>query len=233
MATSPSAIRAGLVALAAAAVADVLPLLREGRPAAARSALLEAAPEVTGAYVLGSSALAADWYDELRDEARPRPRHLTLVPEWGRADRYGNAVAWATKPMLDDEPNLPLVRERLEQVTEREIFDGFTDTTEANVRTDEAARGWRRSTRPGACPFCLMLAERGAVYRKESSATFSAHGAGPRGGGNCRCTAIPVFRGGEEGPEASVIQYVASKRRTTPADRERVYAYLRANYGTT
>ena len=89
MATSPDAVRRGLIALSAAAVAEILPLLREDRPAASRSALLEAAPEVTGAYVLGSSALAADWYDELREAAGPRTRHLTLVPEWQRAEKYG------------------------------------------------------------------------------------------------------------------------------------------------
>ena len=85
-------------------------------------------------------------------------------------------------------------------MAEREIFDGFTDTAEENVRADEAAVGWRRNARTGACPFCLMLADRGAVYRKESTANFSAHSAGPRGGGNCRCTVVPVFKCGDEVP---------------------------------
>lgn len=211
------------MSVAGYALAEVLPFLRPGRPEASRSALLEAAPEITGAYVLGSSALAADWYEELREEARPRTRHLTVVPEWQRAEKYGRAVAWATDPLLADVVDLAEARSRLELVTEYEIFEGFTSTTDANVREDAAATGWSRRARAGACKFCLMLADRGAVYRKESTGRFAAHT-------SCRCTVVPVFRGGEEGPEASVIQYVASKRHTTARDRERVRAYLNQHY---
>ena len=223
MATSPDAIRRGLVSVAGYALAEVLPFLRADRPEASRSALLEAAPEITGAYVLGSSALAADWYEELREEARPRTRHLTVVPEWRRAEKYGRAVAWATDPLLADVVDLAEARSRLELVTEYEIFESFTSTTDANVREDVAATGWSRRARAGACRFCLMLADRGAVYRKESTGRFAAHT-------SCRCTVVPVFRGGEEGPEASAIQYAASKRRTTAKDRARVRAYLNEHY---
>lgn len=223
MATSPDAVRRGLIALSAAAVAEILPLLREGRPAASRSALLEAAPEVTGAYVLGSSALAADWYDELREAARPRTRHLTLVPEWQRVEKYGRALAWATEPLTADVIDLAEARSRLSMVTEYEVFDGASTTIDANVRADREATGWRRHAQPGACKFCLMLAGRGAVYRKETTGRFAAHT-------SCRCTASPTFRDGTAGPEASAVQYVASKRRTTARDRERIRAYLNANY---
>ena len=44
-------------------------------------------------------------------------------------------------------------------------------------------------------------------------------------------TAAPVFKGGDVGDEASVVQYVASKRRPTARDRERVRAYLAENFG--
>ena len=46
---------------------------------------------------------------------------------------------------------------------------------------------------------------------------------------NCHCTAAPAFRG-EPVTEAGVVQYVASKRRPTEADRARVRAYLAENY---
>ena len=63
-----------------------------------------------------------------------------------------------------------------------------------------------------------MLASRGAVY-KEETAHFASHT-------HCHCTASPVFRGGDAGPEANVVQYVASKRRPTARDRARVREYL-------
>ncbi len=218
MAPRPEQIRLALAAVAGEAAGQVLALLRGGR-----EATLAAAPELTGAYVTGASALALDWYEELREESRLRSRHLAVVPEWGRAEKYGRAVAWATEPLIADAVDLAEARSRLTLVTEHEVFEGFTGTTEANVRADEAARGWRRVARAGACKFCLMLADRGAVYRKESTGHFAAHT-------SCRCGVVPVFRGGDEGPEASVIQYVASKRRTTAKDRERIRAYLNEHY---
>lgn len=221
MATSPEAIRRGLTALAGAAVAEVLPLLRPSRPDASRAALLEAAPEVTAGYVLGSSALAADWYDELREEARPRTRHLTIVPEWQRAEKYGRALAWATEPLAADVVSLDEARSRLSVVTEYEVFGGFTETTTANLRQDADARGWKRNARGDACKLCQMLASRGAVYRA-ATARFATHT-------NCRCVAVPTF-GSDDGPEASVMQYQASKRRRTDADRARLRSYLNEHF---
>lgn len=232
MATSPTAIRSALVALSAAAVAETRGVLR-GNPDNARATMLEVAPIVTAAYVEGSSALAADWYEELREEARPRARHLTIVPAWQRAREYGNALAWATEPLTAEEPDFTTTLQRVEEVTAAEVFTGFTDTTDRNVRADAEAVGWKRVARLTACPFCQMLADRGAVYRKQETANFPAHTAGPRGGGLCQCTIVPVFKGGDQGPEASVVQYAATKRRVTERDRERLRNYLKEHYGGT
>ena len=225
MATSPEAVRRALVAVSAAAVADIEPLLAAD-PVEARTAIFETAPAVTASWVQGSSALAADWYEEIREESRPKTRHLTVVRDWERADKYGRALAWATATLLLEEPDVDEARTRLTDVTEYEVFGGFTDTTEANVRSDKAARGWKRNARGEACPFCRMLADKGVVYRKEETAHFAAHT-------RCRCTIVPVFIGGDDGPEANVVQYVASKRRRSEADKARLRDYLRQNYGGT
>lgn len=68
------------------------------------------------------------------------------------------------------------------------------------------------------CRFCQMLAARGAVY-KSSTARFAAHP-------YCDCTAEPVFNNMAIGPEASVLQYEASKKRRSPAAKARLKAYL-------
>jgi hypothetical protein len=62
-----------------------------------------------------------------------------------------------------------------------------------------------------------MLSGKGAIF-KQDTARFAAHE-------NCHCSAQPVFdkQGGEE---ASVIQYIASKKRRTEADRKRLRDYL-------
>jgi hypothetical protein len=67
-----------------------------------------------------------------------------------------------------------------------------------------------------------MLADRGAVY-KESTARFASHP-------NCFCSAQPVFGENDTGEEASVIQYIASRRSRTPEQRAVLRDYLAANF---
>jgi hypothetical protein len=62
-----------------------------------------------------------------------------------------------------------------------------------------------------------MLAGKGEIF-KQDTARFAAHE-------HCHCTAQPVFEG-QHGEEASVMQYVASKKRRTEADRKRLRDYL-------
>jgi len=73
-------------------------------------------------------------------------------------------------------------------------LDAGSDTILNAVRQDPKARGWARIPEPGACPFCLMLAIRGAVYKAETSADFRAHHVQANGtGGECRCHVEPNF----------------------------------------
>jgi hypothetical protein len=109
----------------------------------------------------------------------------------------------------------------LAEVVQLETARPYRDTILTNRRADPNSVGWRRIT-SGACRFCRMLADRGAVYR-EASATFAAHP-------NCNCTAQPVFVANDPGTEVGVIQYMASRRNKTPETRRRVRDYLDANY---
>lgn len=226
MATSAEAVRRGLQLVIGAAVADATNLLRV-EPS--QAAVLATVPTLTSYYVSGSSALALDWYEDLREEVDPVRAFTPAQPAW-QPERFGNALAWATNPLTLDEPAPAEAARRLSVVVDAEVQAGFTDAITDNTRRDPAAVGWKRIARSGACPFCRMLADRGAVYR-EATANFSAHTGGPKGGGPCHCTAAPVFEGGDVGPEASVEQYRASRRRTTEKDRERLRDYLKANYG--
>ena len=98
----------------------------------------------------------------------------------------------------------------------------YRDTITTNRQRDPEAAGWRRVA-SGGCSFCRRLASRGAVYRHDTT-RFASHTI-------CHCIAPPVFKGGDPGEEASVVQYVASKRNPTARDRERVRAYLAENFG--
>lgn len=221
MALSPSDARLALVAVTTAGVSEVESLLGrfDGSPEQVRAAVFETVPAVIDYYTLGSSALAVDWYDDLREEAAAPGRFVSepVIPE--RADKVRNMLAWATEPLFAAETDPAQVGLRLLPAVQYEIALPNRTTLTTNARRDPAANGWQRVSSGSGCKFCRMLSGRGAVY-KEATAHFASHT-------NCHCTAQPVFQG-HAGQEADVIQYVASKERKTAADRARLREYLAA-----
>lgn len=207
--------RTALSLVTAAAVADIDRLVGPD-PESTRDALLIAAPEVVAYYSDGSAALAADHYDELRDAANPPTPYRATPTVVVRAEVIRRGVLWSVSPLYGD-PDVELARSRIAEVVQYETASPFRATVLDNARRDPASRGWQRITGGHGCKFCRMLADRGAVY-KISTARFASHP-------NCDCTAAPAFH---DGPEASAMQYVASQRRRTPAQRETLRRYLAA-----
>ena len=211
------AVRRALVAVQeAASSAAITELVRSST-----DELLELVPAIVAYYADGTAALAADYYDDLRDAA-DASRTFTAEPivEIDSA-KLRAATAWAAQPLTLPEPDNLLAQARLAEVVSLRTAEPFRDTITVNQERDPASVGWRRHVSADGCKFCRMLADRGAVYR-QGTVRFAAHG-------NCSCTASPVFDG-EDGEEASVIQYVASKRDRTRAEQTALRAYLNANY---
>lgn len=235
MATPPDEVRTGLTLVTTAATAEVASIAASAPPdpEVVRAVLFDAVPLLVGSYADGSSALALDWYEELREES-PATRVFTPSPvALVRDDQLAKTVAWATEPLRDIDAELRALELEMQQALDeslarllpeiqKEVAAAFWDTMTENVENDPDAVGWRRFSRPGACPFCRMLADKGAVY-SSATATFAAHT-------TCHCVAAPVFNG-EPGEEASVLQYVASQKRRSEADKARLREYLKAHYG--
>lgn len=94
-----------------------------------------------------------------------------------------------------------------------------TDASRAELLTaassDPQSIGWIRVARPGACAFCLMLATRAVqsdqatadayAYKSEKAASFKAHTRFNGRGGDCQCTAHPIFLGQKVTPPADII----------------------------
>lgn len=202
--------RQALALITTAAVTEAQPLLAQ--PAD----LLDGLPALVGYYSDGTAALAADYYDDARELASPRGLYVAEPVVNLRDDKIRIGAAWALKGA-----DLLEQQERLAEVVQLETARPYRDTITVNRRRDPAAVGWRRVT-SGGCKFCRMLADRGAVY-KDDSAHFASHP-------HCHCGAEPVFKGTREaaGPEASVMQYVASRRRRTPAQRQALREFLAA-----
>lgn len=179
--------------------------------------LLIDVPALIAYYSDGTAALAADHYDDLRDAANASGKFTAEPIVDLREEKIRRGVLWAVGPLALDEPDAVLAEERLTQIVQLESVRPFRDTILDNQQRDPAAVGWQRQTSGQGCKFCRMLAGRGAVYR-ETTARFACHP-------HCSCSASPVFDG-NAGPEASVLQYVASQRRRTPSQRQALRDYL-------
>lgn len=184
-----------------------------------RIQMLDTVPDVLGFYSEGSAALASDFYDDARVGTDGFYSATPVVLD--RTVRIRRGVAWASFPLSVDDDEAAAAR--FAQLMRSEMARPYRDTIITNRRKDPACVGWKRITRAsGSCKFCRMLASRGAVY-KEATANFAAHD-------DCMCTCAPVFRGGQVGPEADTIQYMASKRRRTAKEKAFLRDYLEANY---
>lgn len=222
MPLSPSEARQALRIVTSAAVADALSYTPRGGPGTRRAAYLAVVPDLIGYYSIGSAALAADYYDDLRADASPRTRYVAGPVVADRAVKIRRSIAWAADP--DNESLESTVQSRLAQVVQYETARPYRDTIIENRRRDPAAVGWRRVTGPESCKLCQMLADRGAVYRA-ATARFAAHD-------NCGCAAVPIFHDGA-GPEATALQYVASKRNRTARQRAELRNFLNSHYPDT
>lgn len=212
---TPEQARQGLILITNQAVAVTRSLVTPNADAT-RVALEAATPEIVAYYSDGSSALAADHYDDMRLAANPSRSYFAEPVVNLREEKIRTGVLWAVEPLYAPEPDLSLVNSRIGEVVQYETANPFRDTITTNTRRDPAAVGWQRLA-AGGCKFCSMLAGRGAVY-KQSTAHFASHP-------NCSCTAAPVFDG-QPGEEASVMQYVASKRTRTPSQKQALRDYL-------
>lgn len=230
MATSPDRVRAGLTVVTDAARRDLRAVAgsTEANATAIRSSLFAATPLIVSEYADGTAALALDWFEELREAAGVgtafTPRPVTLIDE----DALAQSVAVTTEPLYEIQRGIErdladAVEESLrllEAEVQREVASGFWDTMTTNATEDPESVGWRRFARPGACKFCLMLADKGAVY-SEASVDFAAHT-------NCSCVVGPSYDPNAE--RASVMQYQASSKNRSEKDRARLRDYLNENF---
>ena len=222
-ALSPSQARLALVAVTDAAVVKASQFVTQDA-AQTRQALFDVIPSTIAYYSDGSSALAADYYDDLREDASA-PGRFRADPvvnlRWGGQgeEKIRTGILWSVQPLLAEVPDLLLSQSRVGEVVQLETARPFRDTITTNRRRDPAAAGWQRVASGSACKFCRFLAGRGEVFR-ESSARFASH---PK----CGCTARPVFHG-QPGDEVDVLKYVASKRQSgrTPEQRQAINELL-------
>lgn len=192
----------GLTNLAAT---DLDVLWRKGL---SETGLKAALPPLVATYGAAAAAVAADWYDELRDAQnvsgrfRARPANIADAGEEA-------LVGWAFATAADEHS----VKTLLAGGLQRRLANFSRTTITTSSVDDPGADGWQREG-SGECAFCAMLIGRGAVY-SEASADFASHD-------HCNCTAVPAFSG-EPRP---VKPYTPGPRHGNKADYDRAREWI-------
>lgn len=190
--------------------------------AVVRDVLMDAVPLLAEAYGDMAGALAADYYEDVREQAEAPGRHVAQPAALPGTARYEALVRWGVDPLFQEAPEALLALSRIGGGLQRIVSDVSRETIATNSVRDPQAQGWIRIASPGACSFCRMLADRrgdGQGVYKESTVRFASHD-------DCGCSAAPAF---SPGRSVSTVPYVASKRKQSDTDRARVREYLHAN----
>jgi hypothetical protein len=197
----------------------------DGRAAAA--ALESFMSELTAAYGSVAAALAADFYDQLREGAGAPNLFRANLADPAPPPQVEAAARWAAGPLFGGEgPNAAL--DHAAGAVQRLVVQPARDTIALNVRRDPARPGWARVPRGKGCAFCRMLAGRGAVYSSAKAAgemrAFHDH---------CKCQAVPVWRGQKLPYDADELeqQYRAARKNAGSGSTKAVLAQLRQDEG--
>lgn len=181
--------------------------LNLARPEAARDALLRFMPTLVETYGEAAASFAADWYDEMRADARIPGRFRAQMEPSPYLASVEPTVRRAAGALFTESPADALVS--LSASAGKYVLAASRETVARSTDRDPRASGWQRVTRGGSCRFCRMLAGRGAVYRRET-VHFAAHG-------DCDCASVPSWDA--DAPEVDVKLYEASIRTTSLRQR--------------
>lgn len=173
-------LRSDIAALTREAESDLAALWRGAEAAdAVEEALRDLLPGLIDLYGSAAATVAADWYDDLRDEAGVRGRFTAIPAEVAETGTQA-LVGWA----LAESTDMTAFESMILGGTQRRIANFSRLTVTGSSIADPAAVGWMR-VGAGECDFCQMLIGRGAVYR-EATADFQAHD-------HCKCGAAPEW----------------------------------------
>src|SRR5690625_606941 len=211
-----SQLRGDVAALVTLALSDLDGLWSQvGTLEQAREALRDVLPELYGAYGAAAATVAADWYDDLRDEVAAAGR-FTAIPAELREPGTDELARWGVSPLLGENPDWDAARSLVAGGLQRRIADVGRRTVMGSAVADPGADGWQRVASGGGCSFCSMLAGRGAVYTEET-VDFASHD-------HCRCTTAVAWKSRPR----PVRPYTPSARYNR-ADQERAREWIAAN----
>lgn len=214
--------QASLSALSQADLEALWPKIASIPPERLAVVLGEVARELAAKYGSASAAVAADFYDELRDAAGVSGSFRAVPAELPDAERFAVLGRWAVGPLFDASPDSGLALAKAQGGLSRIVTNAGRETIANSGALDPGQPRYARHASANACPFCRMLASRGAVYSEASATTVGGRGTdvstnvgrkrgrmaqGIRARGtqslgdkyhdHCHCTSVPVWPGQE------------------------------------
>lgn len=187
-------------------------------PDVLRDPLAAVLAEIGDKYGTAAAALAADFYDDMRESVvKTGPRFTPKLAEIPGPSRFESLAGWGIGPLFGAEPDPATALNNLSGALQLVVTDAYMGTIGGSSIADPAARGWQRVANVGACDFCRMLEGRGEVY-SEAGVLFGAHD-------HCGCSGEPAFHG----EPLPVKPYTPSARRTNDADRARAKRWMAEN----
>lgn len=138
--------------------------------------LAQVLTEIADKYGAVAASLAADWYEEARDDAGVASRFTPVIADSPDADRVSALSRWGVGPLFGANPDGAAALTLIVGGLQRIVLDQARDTTFGSVAVDPARPRWARHASINACAFCALMATRGAVYASEEDAlTITGH----------------------------------------------------------
>lgn len=191
---------AGLSELVAAELAAYFAALDLSRPEAVRDALLEFMPLLVAEYGQVSTALAMEWYEQLRFESGGAGAFIVAAPPTPSitAERVESKVRYLAAKLWTPEPEAML--SGLTTASDKYVKQYGRDTVMWNA-TQEGASYARVPTGEKTCAFCLVQASRDAVYfSRQSAGDVKGTGVGDDFHGDCDCEVVRISSGEDYPP---------------------------------
>lgn len=173
--------------------------------------IVSAYPMVVDPYIDMSATLAATWFEE----SDPGSVYRAVVAPPPPLEQLRANARWALKAKGDQG------RVDLGGSLNRSVFDGARDTTMVNV--ERTGSKWAVDARATACPWCRMMATRGAVYKSSATALKACHD-------NGHCVAVENRDGGYTPPphiEQWEDEYLKARANAGSGDPKQVQAAWR------
>lgn len=175
------------------------------------AALVPFTADLTATYGDVAALAAADWYDELREQAGAPGRYRSRMADPAPVDQAEAVARWAVGPLFGPEPDRAAALEHLAGGVQRLVLQPARDTIATSTARDPANARWARvPSRADTCAFCRLMASRGAVYLSEESAGGSPMTTYHT---ECGCVPTPLWPGEQEpyDVDALVEQYNAAR----------------------